>query len=70
MNCLRCRTSMVRVVNEHGTAHGRCARCSQWVECAECPACGNRTCLPCYNKAVAGKGPPSRDIMAPEEEGI
>lgn len=62
---------MRRVVNEHGTAHGRCSRCSQWVECAECPSCGNRTCLSCYNKALAGKGPSVRDILpADEGEGV
>lgn len=50
MICRRCKTAMVRVVNQRGTAHASCHRCSQYVECASCPKCASVICVRCYNK--------------------
>lgn len=50
MICRRCKTPMVRFVNERQTAHTVCARCNNFVECAVCPKCRNTVCVKCYNK--------------------
>jgi len=50
MICRRCRTAMVRVVNQNQNAYATCNRCGKFVECAVCPKCQNITCVQCYNK--------------------
>jgi len=61
---------MYRVVNQagtligqedvSGTAKARCSRCSMVVDCAYCPKCENKICVPCYNKHVENHGKPPK----------
>ena len=50
---------MFRVVNPpgmkdfpQGSSLARCSNCSRIVDCAYCPKCDNKQCVPCYNKSV------------------
>jgi hypothetical protein len=67
MECVRCRPSvpMYRFKNDHGTAIGKCNRCCKDVECAYCLKCGNKLCVPCYNKTVSGAGKQKPSERAP-----
>jgi hypothetical protein len=49
-----------------------CSGCSQYKDCAQCsnPACGDTKCVPCYNKAVAGKRAPGKGPLVPQDEEI
>ncbi len=75
MNCLRCGSTMYRVVNANQTAKATCTRCAQFVDCAQCsnPKCGDQKCLPCYNKGVSAAGRPADlrlEPIIPDEEAV